>query len=180
MTSVEHLKELERLIGEAGKNYYERTSHISALLEDANWVRSSFSGDDYKAAETLESKYLHDLSGTVSVFQLLTIFRRFPNEKDWKAEGYHIRKLLQKCKPEPTESRGSRTSIKVSDYEAVVQQSKENLHKAKALEKQLVTATESVESLKKQNEKFRMEIERLKGRIEELESILSKRFGKVA
>ena len=91
------LARLKSLSNEAGSNHYERIGLVDRLLNDEQWLKSNWNGDDYKAAEALEENYFQDLSGSMTIFQLLQIFRRFPNLKDWVDRKYNLRSLLEAC-----------------------------------------------------------------------------------
>src|SRR5437899_3224435 len=56
------LASLARLSKQAGENYYKRIVIADTLLKDKAWTDKI--GDEYKAAEFLQDKYFHDLSGS--------------------------------------------------------------------------------------------------------------------
>ena len=177
MTAQQRLTRLADLIGEAGQNYFARITLIGELLADKAWLESAFAGDDYKAAQTLEEDYLHDLAGSMSIFELLRIKQHFPTEADWKKRKYRLNVLLKDCTPEPEKRTVQR--IKVSEYNQVVQKAQETEYALKVekktrkeVETEMASLAERVEILEEENAKLR-------GRIEELEHILDKRLDKL-
>lgn len=170
------LATLKRLAGEAGANYYRRIEAVDQLLQNREWIDLSFKGDDYKAAEILEEEYLHDLSGSLTVWQLLTIYRKFPNESDWQKHKYNLRALSALCKPEQKRT-VTRTTVKVAEFEAAQQRAKEAQYRAKQLEKNLSDRDAELESLRRRVVQLEAENEQLKGQVAALEKVV---HGKLA
>ncbi len=177
-TTGQMLARLKTLISESGRNYYERISLAAALLDDKVWVAAEFSGDAYKAAETLEVQYFHDLCSMWSLWDFLGVYRKFPDEQDWRRHEYHLGKLLDLCRPAP-EPRRPRTVIKKADHEAIVQRAKELEYQVgKEIREKTQFKTEA-DRLRDEVVALREENTRLKGRIEELERLLDRKYGKV-
>jgi len=176
MTSAQALARLATLSEDAGTNYYERIQLADQLMQDRNWLATNFKSDDYAAAEMLETKYFHDLSGSMTVWMLLHIYRKFPNQADWKAQKYHLRTLYAMCKPPANTSPTVKRTIKVADYEKVEQQVKETKFQLQQKTKALEVRESELEILKKKVTRLERENAELHGRVNELERILSKKL----
>lgn len=176
MNSAKLLAQLQELIDSAGSNYFKRTNIANELMQDREWIASNFDGDDYKAATVLEVKYFHDLSGSMTIWMLLQIYRKFPEESAWKAMKYNLRALYVKCKIIPSEPK-THTVIKKAEFERVEQEAKEFKFQAQKLGKEVEAKESELETLRKRVAVLESENTRLKGRIESLERIVQ---GKLA
>ena len=176
MNTAKLLAKLAELIELAGANYYQRISIANELMQDKEWIGRDFKGDDYKAAEMLEVKYFHDLSGSMTIWMLLQIFRKYPDESTWQANKYNLRSLYAKCKPAPSE-RQAPVRVKLADFERVEQEAKEAKFVVQKLKKEVSQKETEVEQLRKRVGQLESENTRLKGRIEQLERIVT---GKLA
>lgn len=159
MKPSELLVKLKKLAVAAGNNYYQRIAIAEQLLSNRDWITSSFSGDIDQAVGALEQDYFHDLSGSMTLWQLLHIYRKYPKEDVWKKHGYNLRKLYETCRA-PREKQ-TRRAIKVSEFEALEQRLKDANFRIQQLTKKLTDFT-----------KIESENKVLKGRIEELERIV--------
>lgn len=175
MNSAKLLAQLQELINAAGSNYFKRISIANELMQDREWIASNFGDDDYKAATVLEVKYFHDLSGSMTIWMLLQVFRKFPEESAWRTAKYNLRTLYAKCKPPAGHK--TRTSIKQADYQKVEQEAKEYKFQSQKLTKEIATKETELETLRKRVAQLESENTRLKGRIESLERIVQ---GKLA
>lgn len=176
MTASQMIARLDVLVKEAGANYYERVRLTDALLQDRDWLLSQFRGDDYRAAEVLEKKYFHDLSGSMTVWMLLAVYRKFPDEADWKKHNHNLRDLYDKSRQGTTDRRTPRRTVKVTEFEAVQQKAKEVEFHNRKLSKDLKEREDELTTLRKKVEQLERENLRLKGRIEELERIVQGRL----
>lgn len=154
------LTELRTLQGQAGANYYRRTALAAQLLADRQWLEAEHRGNEIKAAKAIEDVYFHDVCGLLSLWDLLAIVRKFPDEAQWAARGYHLRRLREACKVKG-KKRTRRQATLAELYAA-----QQALERAQA---ELDEVRPRLKSLERENE-------RLKGRVEELERILE-RFG---
>lgn len=175
MSATTLLVKLRELADQAGNNYYQRVKIIDQLLNDRQWVSESFCGDDYKAAQSLETDYLHDLSGSITVWQLVGIYRKFPNESGWKQHNYNLRTLLEKSKPEP-EKRGTRSSVKMAQFLAVQTRLKDSEFRVKQFEKEVVAKESELEKLRKRVAQLETENIRLTAQVEELEKLIRRKM----
>lgn len=170
------LVRLKKLAGEAGNNYYQRVGIVDQLVQDREWIYQSFKGDDYKAAQYLEDEYLHDLSQAMTVWQLLTIYRKFPEEADWQKHNYNLRVLLSKCKSDSA-PQSKRRVVKVAEFEAVVQKEKDTAFRLRQVTKAKDDAESELETLRKRVAKLEQENAKLRGQVEELERIVHGKLG---
>lgn len=174
-TSAKLLARLGDLIATAGANYYERIQIADTLIQDKEWLLAEFKGDDYKAAEVLEEQYFHDLSGSLTIWQLMHVYRKFPNEADWRKHKYNLRKLFELTKPEPTPRREYR-SVTRKLFEEVEQRAKEMEFQVKKVNKELSARDQEISSLKDKVSRLERENIKLKGQVEELEKIVRGRL----
>ena len=169
------LAKLQELSLQAGSNYFERISIANQLHQDREWIDQNFRGDDYGAMEALEIKYFHDLSGSMTIWMLLQIYRKFPDEKQWKDMKYNLRALYAKCKPE-TEHR-TQTRVKMADFQRIEQENQEVKYQNKQLVKKVADRETELDKAQKRIQQLEAEVLRLKGRIDSLERIVQ---GKLA
>lgn len=172
LTAGEMLARLKELADQAGRNYYERIKLADSLLQDRAWLQASFASDDYKAAEYLEAECFHDLSGSMTVWQLLHIYRKFPDESEWRKRKWNLRTLYDLCKPKAEGKGSKRRAIKVAEYEALEQRHKEAEYRVKQLGKENAAKDSQLESLQRRVRDLETDNNRLKGRVEELERIV--------
>lgn len=173
--AIEHgklLARLQALTDAAGTNYYERISIAYQLMQDKTWLLSQFGGDDYKGDEFLEARYFHDLSGSMTIWMLLTIYHKFPGEDAWKKAKYNLRTLYAQCKPPPAEKNQSRRKVKVAEFERVQQEAKEARFEVKQVKKELETKEDELTKLRREVQQLRQENATLKGQVLELEKIV--------
>jgi predicted nuclease with TOPRIM domain len=174
VNAQDRVKQLRELIGEAGRNYYKRIALASALLSDKAWIEAEHGSDDYRAAEALEDHFFHDLSGSFSLWELLRIYQKFPDEAQWKAERYHLKNLLGRCVVK--ESRGPVRRVSIKEFDAVKDQAETAQAEIRHLKKQNTSKDETIASLQKRVDELEEENAILRGRVDELEKILGKKF----
>ncbi len=173
------LPELASLMRASGQNYYRRIQIADQILQNKDWVLESFRGDPHKAADVLEEKYFHDLCGVVSIWDLMQIYRRFPEEKDWESYGYNLRVMLDKLHvPGNKNSNKARdvkratikqleeTQTQAKDYKYRFEMASEKLIAAKAMIGQL---KENITDLQKENAALRRERDKYKDKAVSLE-----------
>lgn len=171
MDATQKIVRLKTLVASAGENYYERISLAAELLADRHWLETEHRGNDIEAAQALEDEYFHDLCGVMGLWGLLQIYRRYPNQSDWKKFKYNLRKMYESLKPEPSGREPYRRAT-VAELDAARGQAKALEATLKHEQKKVVEAVSEVEALRQKVVKLQRENERLKGRIEELERII--------
>jgi len=175
MNASEMLTKLKALVGEVGKVHFERVALAYKLLGNKEWIESEFNGDDWKAAEFLEEECFGDLCGAMSLWDLLKIRQHFPKEADWARCKWNLAKLMAECKTDTPKV--TRTAIKKADYEAVQQQAAESAAMLKKERRESASKDERIAKLEKDCTRLNRENAVLRGRIEELERLLGKKFG---
>jgi hypothetical protein len=147
---------------------------VAELLANREWIDGDFRGDEIKAATYLETEFLYELSGAMSVWDLLQIYRKFPDKKVWDANKFNLGKLLELATPKKEPQKRERPSVsELKELESKVinlsLQLKNEQQEKKVIMKQKESMEERVRRLERENE-------RLKGRVEELERLLSEKF----
>lgn len=174
------LTQLKALAGQAGRNYFERIRIAEALLSDKHWLAAEHGGDDYRAAEVLEAEFFHDVCGMMGLFDLLHIYRRFPNVADWEKNGFRLREMYAQLKAEqrPAATTERRTA-KVADVvrlegekKAVEFQLKKVKDDVKAKDVALQTKDERIGELETRVKRLETENLKLRGRLEQMEAVL--------
>lgn len=149
----ERTSRLKELMAKAGINYYERVRIVADLLNDRAWLRITFNGDAYEAAQWLESEFLHDITAVISVWELLQIYRRFPDVTDWGKRKYRLKELWDEARPrEPR-----RTAVKEKNAKAA----------------RPLTDQERLAQAKHELEQLEAKVEKLRAFIRELEAKVS-------
>lgn len=154
-TSGRLLAELDQLMAAATTNYYQRIALADQLLQDKQWILSEFAGNAHRAGAVLEKRYFHDLSGTLSIWNLLLIYRRFPTEEEWSKCNYNLRLLYELCKP-PAQKRTPQQRISKVAFEKAIQEAKEAQAAYRKLQK-------DYQQLEKENQQLRRQLDELKG-----------------
>jgi DNA repair exonuclease SbcCD ATPase subunit len=176
-TPQQLLAKLRDLSKSAGENYYERISIADTLLQDKHWLEAEHAGSDFKAAKALEDHYFHDLSGAMGLFDLLHIFRKHPEQKDWEKHGYNLKKMYATLKKTADKAEPPRRAT-VAELDAAQEQVKDLQYQLQHQRKLVKEHKTQGETLSQQVDRLKEENFRLKGRVEELERILEKWTGK--
>jgi hypothetical protein len=158
---------LGALVRQAGVNYFERATLANELLQDKDWIAAALGGSDWKAVELLQAEFFHDLAGTIHLTDLIRLVQHWPDEKDWRAFGYHLGKMMKALKPAHKPRTYRRPKLK--EYEAL-------LTRVKEVEYQRNTILSERDKLLKRVAEVEKENDRLKGRVEELEGLIEKHF----
>lgn len=173
------LLEARDLRGQAGINAHKRATLLVKVFDDRDFRSEIGATDDYGAAEMLDAE-VEDLC--LSFLQLREILKRFPNEQDW-SDGklrtlYNRTCELAKADVE-AETREAparvRRVVTMKELEQVEQARLDAEAVVRRVEREIKSQADELESLRKQNADLRMEAERLKGRIEELERLSGRR-----
>lgn len=178
MNTKDALKKLGELAEQSGDNAYERTKLAALLLADREWIAAEHGGDDWKAMDTLEVKFFHDLA--VPLTDLILLYQRFP-KKEWAANGYNLRKMLTLAKPAPGQSQPREVRrVTLKEMEKVIAEKREFAAANRTLDKNLTAARTEVETLRERVTTLERENVKLKGRIEELERIVEGKLNRKA
>jgi predicted RNase H-like nuclease (RuvC/YqgF family) len=142
-----------------------------ALLDDKDWLWAEYAGDQYKAADGLGMEFLHDINCTFSVWDLLQIYRKFPDEKTWKDKKYQLDLLFEASRPRmAAECIGSRPLIKVKEHRAVKEQLEEKKQEVINIRKMLKSKDQIIAELTAEVERLKAENAKLSGRLHKLEN----------
>jgi len=163
---------LKTLVQEAGNNYYERIKIATTILTDREWIAAEFGGKEEKACETLEHEYFHDLCGAMDIWSLLQIYRKFPEEADWKKYDYHLTKLYEASKLPSAEKAAPRRHVKIKEFEKLEQEKKALQLELRHRTRELAQRDQTIASMEEKIVKLERENERLHGKVEELEKIV--------
>lgn len=181
------LVRLADLANRSGRMMYERAKLANELIADHAWVDGV--GDEAKAYEELEAHFA-DLGGLVSVENLTLLYRDF-DEGVWLANNWSLKVLYAKWqethRSEDTRS-GTRTSVKLKDFEAEKKRAEEAECAYKRAQQEKQTVLEEASKLRSEVHKVESEAARrirelelenaqLKGRITELERLAGERGG---
>ncbi len=170
------LARLRTLMEIAGHNYFERISIARDLLANSGWIQSEHGGNPYQAAEYLSSKYFHDINGLMSMWDMLKVVTKFPEEAQWKQHNYNLRDMLELCKAPADNRPKERTTVKVAEYEALKDKAAELESRVKQDATRLRQKDREIETLKTRVDVLEEENAHLKGRVQELERILETHF----
>lgn len=170
MTDTKNFKELlleaRKLRGKSGENAWKRAKILCQIFEDRDFRDSVGAVDDFKAAEMLNAE-VEDLC--LTFLQLRQIFIEFPKKSDW-ADG-RLKTLYEKAKSKPVEEsdkpKRSVNRITKKEHEQVLREKEEAIARANYSDRQRAELLEKLEQLQGENNQLR-------GRISELERLLSK------
>lgn len=170
------LLEARELRGQAGLNAHKRASLLVKVFDDRDFRSEIGATDDYAAAEMLDSE-IEDLC--LSFLQLREILKRFPNEAEWsdgKLRTLYSRtcELAKADADAVSRTEGPARARRVVTIKELEQSEQARLDAEAAtrrVEREMKHQADELEGLRRQNADLRMEAERLKGRIEELERL---------
>ncbi len=91
------LARLKSLAEQAGKNVFDRAAVAAQLLADRRWIADTFHGDQGAARDCLQEDYFGDLCGTVTLGQILHIYRKLPAKGQWEDLKFNLMKLLARA-----------------------------------------------------------------------------------
>jgi hypothetical protein len=151
----------EHLLGELakdGKTIYKRVVLARDLLKDREWVVAEY-GDESRARKAIQAKLFSDTAATLG--QLFQILDQFPEEANWEAQGWDLKKLFAATKPEKG-PRLNHTNWKKRTLDAEEQ--------TKELSYRLKQQQEQTRALEAENQKLRTELAELRGRVSQMEN----------
>lgn len=169
MNTSDRIIILKRLIGEAGRNYYQRVENAVALLDDIQWIEAEYNGDKYKAAESLQSEFFHDIIGALSIWDLLQIFRKFPNESQWRGHQWNLTYLYQASIPRQDKNFKSKPLIKTSEHKEVKKQLEEKTQQVVNLQRMVKSKEEIIADLQREVQRLTAENTKMRRRLDVLE-----------
>lgn len=156
------LRRLEELFGQAGPNIFERVRLATELLDNRHWLdHSEYKGDQAAAAEALQEKFFRDIGKLISIFRLCDVFRRFPEEKEWRALGYDLKAMWFKYQ-EATSTEGEKEKPRAQRHTAKLKELEATQEKVTDLEFRLKKADISASDKDAMIVQLRQEVERLK------------------
>ncbi|HYE16834.1 MAG TPA: hypothetical protein VEA69_00195 [Tepidisphaeraceae bacterium] len=169
------LNKLKAMADQAGPALYERAGMAAEVLADAAWVAAEHGGDYDRACKAVEDNYFPELGKAMSIHELLTLAREFP-QAEWARHKYNLRRLWAEWEGrQEREPKAQRERVTKEDMAKAKDEIKELTY---SLKKERQTA----EGLAEENRRLRervAELERvnarLEGRIEELERVLERR-----
>lgn len=181
-TTASLLAKLADLRNKGGRLAYERVGIAHMIYNDRDWVASLFDGDPVAAAEHIEEEFLGDLCGSLTFSDLLRIREQVPTVEEWEQYRFNLKRLLSLAidrsrsitgtvtEPgEPTTRR--RATLKDMEeaegtIKALESSRKRDLELIVSKDERIVSLTEKVSQLEKDNHFLR-------GRIEELQRQLN-------
>ena len=172
----ELLARMKKLAAEGKENLWERIKVAAELVADHDWIASDHNGDELRAKDAIQMEYFHELNGTYTLGVLLAIYAEFPDESTWQEYRYNLsamRALWEEARVSDEESR-TRTSIKKADYDKVVEDLEVAAARAKQTQELLEKRSQELSELIAQNRELERENAILRGRIEELERLVSR------
>ncbi len=171
----EKFSRLQVLSNEAGPALFERIKIASEIMSDTGYIEARYANDEEACSEELGRKYFLDLAGLMSVWQLVEVFRAFPNEEIWKEDSYNLKVLRDRYlanREKPTG--GGRRSAKIEDIKERDEKIEELKYNIKRFEETSKREEKEITRLKEENIKLREENALLRGRIGELERMMNR------
>jgi hypothetical protein len=150
ISSATKLARLSELLNKAGELLFERITLASELMKDADWIAEGFNGNQDRAANMLEKKFLGDLCGAIQFWRLIALRDRFKTIEEWREKDFNLTVLSAIYDKETKKNKNKReiNRVTLKEYE-------ELLKKVANLEHQLKTETK----LREQAE-AKLEVER--------------------
>lgn len=178
-TTHQKLARLAQMRDANGPKMVKRIRLAVEIYRDKSWIDLEFNGDAARAAEVLEQDYLGELCGTVSFSKLILLCREFPDLEDWKRCKWNLQRIeaeYEKRKEERDEQTGekekrSKRSVTLKQFEEEEKKRKDAEYVAERLKNDVDNKDRLIAQLREDNERLRMEVSTLRGRLEELEKI---------
>lgn len=166
------LLEARGLRSEAGKNAFRRASLLVRVFEDAGFRAEIGATDDFDVAEALNAE-VEDLC--LGFLELRAMLAEFPNEADWQ-DG-RLATLYDKARGQiasrkPEKQIVAKSRVTREELEKVQGEKQDIAARLNFVQQQFAEKVKSYSELESEVLELRMENERLKGRIEELQRLV--------
>lgn len=172
------LTEAKELMGQSGLKAHRRATILCQLFDDADFRADVAASDDFKTEQFL-NELLEDLC--IKFADVRLMLAEFPGEEAWAdgklatLHGKAIEQAASRNVKEKPETQRTVNRVTREQYEAVQDEVKDREARISFIEKQLTQAVTSATDLERENRELRLENERLKGRIEQLEAMMNRR-----
>jgi hypothetical protein len=144
---------------------FRRTTLLCQVFDNDEFRADIHAVDDHAVAEFLDG-YVSDLA--LSFLELRAVLQAFPNEADWQKHG------LVELYRQASEARTDRGAAPRTCRRATIRELDKAREEASANKKWAEHLENERKTLADENRELRLEIARLRGRIEELERILER------
>lgn len=171
------LLEAKELRGKSGLAAHRRATILVSLFDDADFRADIGASDDF-VVESFLDELVEDL--VLKFLELRAMLAEFPDSSDWndgklatlyaKAE-----ERIRTRKPERETPARSVTRVTREQYDALKAEKQDAEARLAFVERQSTQATSALSKLQQENQELRLENERLKGRIEELERLVGRK-----
>lgn len=151
-----------------------------SLYDVVTWCVALFNeSDSYAAAigikaenvvEHIETRFLIDFN--VELSELIVLLKVFPHRKDWTRS---LRTMIDDAREQARQSSSERQASARTTRRATMKELEQAESRAASAEHQVQRFTSEIDQLRAENSDLRRENLVLKGRIEELERLLSRR-----
>jgi len=162
------LAELKTLAKAAADTLYRRIELADQVLGDLDWIAREHGGSDLKAQDALQSEFFAELGDFITFGKLRAMFRDVPKAK-WREARYNIaavEAIYDEQAPTKGGEKGKRTA-----WKAIAEKRGEELEKAQEkiakLEGEIAKQEGDIATLRDENN-------RLKGRVEQMERMLTR------
>lgn len=176
MSYKDKLLQARKMMGRSGLALYDRMRILMEVFDDRIFRTEENIADDLKADEYLTAGYLRDVSSW-SFLELRSLMQFAPDKSQWGTGD--LRRLMAECieanRPK-REERATRTRVTAEELEAARSQAKHAEARAKYVETELLETKKSYEQLCVENRELREELAHAKGRIAELERMLTRQL----
>lgn len=187
----ELLTELRSMANKAGPAFFERVKKAAELLLNKEWLSTAeFNGNYDLACQFVESECFPEAKDT-TMDEMLTLYREFPEEKQWADEKYNLRrlwgKMLQRKRQEReavADEKRKQEAIKsdgppratMADVQHRDEQIKELNYTIKKEREVAESLLEKCQRLEKENAELEKQNSYLSGRVAELEQMVDKQM----
>lgn len=158
---------------EGGKNLYTRLKLADELLSDRAWVEDPArgGGDESTCLDRLEGQCFGDVTGVISLPELLELLREVPEEKVWKQNKYQVRRMHAEIKARREARRPvstpTTTKKKTEEPAEIVERQRQEIGRLKKTVRQ---QAREISTLRKQNQKLHKLVRRIRKDLGDLQS----------
>lgn len=173
-TYKQKLRQALQMRSKAGSATYDRACLLVQVFDDTEFRADMGNADDFRAADALD-EYCDDTA--FKFLDLKTMLAAVPDKAEWSKHSLReiYNKAFERQERQNSESK-PRRSVTVKDYDDLENRCKAAEQRAKHGQQMLDETRHNYDELLAENKRLRTENSELRGRILELERIVSRDF----
>jgi len=178
-TTKQHLIKLRALAKQGGETIYERVTLARSVLADLDYLAEEHQGDELRCREYLTREFFH---GWLDVNKLLMILDVFPLAEQWQARKYNLDRLYgetiasRKDAAKESTDKPKRASCTIAEMAEVRDELEHAEKRIEFMTRTVADKDGMIAGLQQRIRELEQENAELRGRIRELERVVSRDF----